>query len=107
MPTSKTIYSTFDGEEFDNEEKAKAHEEEVRKSGVELRKKFLDGDVDKNYLPYIEPKLLEFIRSYPDDDAWLIMRSLKTVEEQLRESLYYVNAYWVYRSYDCDKDQII
>ena len=79
MPTSKTIYETFDGKEFDNEEDAKSHEEEVKASGAQCRKDFLaEVDVERFDLN-IDPKLLEFIKSYPDDDAWLIMRSLYRV----------------------------
>ena len=84
MPTSKTIYESFDGKEFDNEEEAKAHEEKVRKYGVHLRNKFLDDRLDIKR--YIEPKIMEIIKNYPDDEAWRIMRSLKAAQHQMQHN---------------------
>ncbi len=86
MPTSITKYSTFDGKEFDDEEDAKAHEEQVRGCGALFRTNFLNGANGQDYLPFIEPKLVELVKSYSDDDAWLIMRSLHRVGIQLENN---------------------
>ena len=97
MPTSKTIYESFDGKEFQNEEDAKTYEEDVRRCGVELREQFLnalDGH-EIDYLSYIEPKLLELVKSYPDEDAWLIMRSLQCSAEQMSWAGIHIERSWL------------
>ena len=50
-----------------------------------MRQKFLDNQFDKQR--YIEPELLELIKSYSDDDAWLIMRSLYVAHSKLQGAL--------------------
>ena len=97
MPTSKTIYESFDGKEFQNEEDAKTYEEDVRRCGVELREKFLTalGGHDIDYLSYIEPKLLELVKSYPDEDAWLIMRSLCNAKSQMAYAGIHMDTDWL------------
>ena len=86
MPTSKTTYEAFDGTEFDNEKDAEEYEGKVREFGVKLRENFLAAEVGRNYLRFIEPKLLELIKSYPDDEAWRIMRSLKAAQHQMQHN---------------------
>ena len=83
MPTPTTKYRTFDGQEFPNEKEAADYEALVRKRGVEVREAFIshfkeDSEIDSN--------LLDFIKSYSDDDAWLIMRSLHRASIQLENN---------------------
>tara|TARA_R100000655_G_scaffold2433_1_gene9555 strand:- start:293 stop:592 length:300 start_codon:yes stop_codon:yes gene_type:complete len=85
MPTSKTIYESFDGKEFPDEEDAQTYEEWVRGCGVELREQFFDKRMIGNHLDLIEPKLLDLIKSYSDDDAWKIMKSLNCAGLQLSD----------------------
>ena len=105
MPTSKTIYEAFDGTEFIDEEDAKAYEKHVRKCGAQLREKFFSCMGPLDYLPSIEPKLLELIKSYPDDEAWRIMRSLKAAKEHMSQNCDDVgNLGWLEYLYDNEED---
>ena len=78
MPTSITKYVTFDGGEFLNEEEAKEHEIRIKQQGVELRNDFFSELEDHLPKTAYESKLLDLIRSYSDDEAWKIMKSLKS-----------------------------
>lgn len=86
MPTSKTIYEAFDGKEFTDEKTAKEYEEWVIEKGRSLRKEFfIEHPMD--YLVHIDPKLLDFIKSYSDDDAWKLMKSLYCAGKQIDNRL--------------------
>ena len=74
MPTSKTIYEAFDGEEFPNEEEAKKYEERVVAQGAVMRMRFLK---DENYLRHADTRFIDFIKSYSDEEAWKILKSLR------------------------------
>ena len=73
MPTPTTKYRTFDGQEFANEKEAADYEALVRKRGIEVREAFISHFKEDSE---IDSKLLDFIKSYSNDDAWKIMRSL-------------------------------
>ena len=75
MPTSKTIYEAFDGKEFPSEKEAADYEKKVKERGVALRKRFLDQDYE-NYLDLIDKRMIDFIKSYSDDEAYIVMKSL-------------------------------
>ena len=89
MPTikSKTIYEAFDGEEFSNEKEAKEYERWVRKNGIELRDEFFNKREFTDYLGHIDTKLLDFIKSYSDEDAWKIMKSLNCANLQIQDRI--------------------
>ena len=89
MPTSITKFLTFDGEEFPAEKQAQQYEDDIRKAGIELRELFFveraDRDFRVNHLPKVEPKLLDLIKSYPNEDAWKIMKSLHLAGDMIDE----------------------
>ena len=83
MPTSKTIYEAFDGKEFPSEDEAINYEQDVRERGLEIYKKFLGNEYSYERHPlrdYLDPNLLSFIRTYKEEDAWKIMKSLYLAE---------------------------
>ena len=75
MPTSITKFITFDGQEFPTEKQAKEYEDFVRKCGASLRKYFLEI-CDEEGPEYIDKGLLECMKNYSEQDAWLIMKTL-------------------------------
>ena len=92
MPKSKniTIYETFDGQEFPDEESAKKHEEfireqqdYVRKKGIELRKNFLKTREKIDELPPFYSKVLAFVGTFKDNDAWKIMLAMVSASDIL------------------------
>tara|TARA_Y100001968_G_C19338758_1_gene708309 strand:+ start:279 stop:593 length:315 start_codon:yes stop_codon:yes gene_type:complete len=75
MPTSKTIYEAFDGKEFPSEKEAEDYEKEVKERGVALRELFFEGEY-YNFLDLVDKRMLDFIKSYSDDEAYILMKSL-------------------------------
>ena len=51
-----------------------------------MRKCLLNPPYGEEYSPYIEPKLLELIKNYSDDDVWKMMRSITAAYYLMRSN---------------------